>query len=410
MRYGLLGRKLGHSYSPQIHHQLGDYDYELFEKEPEELEAFLKNGDFTGLNVTIPYKKAVIPYCSELSPVASMLGAVNTIVRKSDGSLIGHNTDYFGFCTMVRHSGISVTGKKVLVLGSGGASATVVAALQEYGAQPIVISRSGENNYGNLDLHKDAAVIVNATPVGMFPHTDGCPVDISLFPNLEGVLDLIYNPARTALLQAAENRGLVAENGLLMLVAQAKESAEWFTGEHIPDSMIDKIHRRMRMETENIALVGMPGSGKSTVGEFLAKILGKTFVDADAAIVQKTGISIPEIFATRGEAEFRRLENAVLQELGKQSGLVIATGGGCVTVDKNYSALHQNSRIFWLKRDIFALPTEGRPLSQINSLEEMYRKREPLYERFSDYSVLNNGTPLDAADHIISILTGGTQA
>lgn len=409
MRCGLLGRKLGHSYSPRIHRLLGGYDYIIYEKEPEDLEAFLNSGSFTGLNVTIPYKKAVIPYCDELSPAAKMLGAVNTIVRKTDGSLIGHNTDYFGFCTMIRHCGVSVSGKKALVLGSGGASATVVAALQSCGAKAVVISRSGENNYSNLDRHADAAILVNATPVGMFPDTDGCPVDISVFPELECVIDLIYNPARTALLQAAKGRGLVTVNGLLMLVAQAKESSEWFTGATVSDSMITQIYQTMCLETENIALIGMPGSGKSTVGKLLAAKLGKIFIDADDAIVKKAGISIPEIFARYGESEFRKLESAVLQELGKQSGLVIATGGGCVTVDENYRALHQNSKIIWLERDVSTLPKEGRPLSQINSLDEMYRIRQPLYDCFSDYRVCNNGAVSDAVDQIIAILTGGTE-
>ena len=232
---GLLGRILGHSYSPQIHQKLSDYDYNLFEVEPENLESFLKETDFTGLNVTIPYKKDVIPFLDELSPVAQRLGAVNTIVRRKDGSLIGHNTDYFGFRTMVSHSSISVKGKKALVLGSGGASSMAVAALQDLGAQVVVISRTGENNYENLSIHRDAALLVNATPVGMYPKVGISHVDLNLLPHLEGVLDLVYNPARTRLLLDAEKKGLKTENGLLMLVAQAWESAQWFTGTSIPE-------------------------------------------------------------------------------------------------------------------------------------------------------------------------------
>lgn len=404
MKCGLLGQKLGHSYSPQIHGLLGDYSYSLFEKEPEELEDFLRNGSFTGLNVTIPYKTSVIPYLSELSPIAARLGAVNTIVRRSDGSLIGHNSDYFGFKSMVEKTGLTVAGNKALVLGSGGASKTAVTVLRELGAEVIVISRSGENNYENLHFHADATLIVNATPVGMYPHVDSSPVCLDQFPNLEGVLDIVYNPARTQLLMDAESRGLATMNGLWMLVAQAKESAEWFTGHSISNERIDQIHGKLKIQMENIILIGMPGSGKSTVGQILAESLGKRFVDADAAIEKKAGISIPEIFARSGEAGFRKFETQVLGELGKQSGLVIATGGGCVTRAENYPLLHQNGTIFCLNRRIDCLPIDGRPLSQSGKLEEMYRVRAPLYERFADCQIDNNGEPRAAAAQIIKAL------
>ena len=403
MKCGLLGRKLGHSYSPQIHNQLGSYDYSLFEKEPEELDSFLKDGDFSGLNVTIPYKKSVISQLSELTPIAAKLGAVNTIVRR-DGKLVGHNTDYFGFQSMVAQSGLTVRGKKVLVLGSGGASNTAVAVLEEFGASVVVISRTGENNYENLHRHTDAAVIVNATPVGMYPHVGVSPLDLVLFPNLEGVLDIIYNPARTQLLLDAQSRGLVTMNGLWMLVAQAKESAEWFTNSRISNEMIEKIHNNLRLKMENIVLIGMPGSGKSTVGKLLSSQLGKEFADADSAIIEKAGISIPEIFEQRGEEWFRAIESEVLAELGKHSGLVIATGGGCVTREENYPLLHQNGTIFCLDRDISCLPTDGRPLSQKGQLEEMYRIRNPLYHRFADHHIDCNHTPEAAAAQILQIL------
>ena len=403
MKCGLLGRKLGHSYSPQIHKQLGSYDYSLFEKEPEELENFLKDGDFSGLNVTIPYKKSVISQLSELTPIAAKLGAVNTIVRR-DGKLVGHNTDYFGFQSMVAQSGLTVRGKKVLVLGSGGASNTAVTVLEELGASVVVISRTGENNYENLHRHTDAAVIVNTTPVGMYPHVGVSPLDLVLFPNLEGVLDIIYNPARTQLLLDAQSRGLVTMNGLWMLVAQAKESAEWFTNSRISNEMIEKIHNNLRLKMENIVLIGMPGSGKSTVGKLLSSQLGKEFADADSAIIEKAGISIPEIFEQRGEEWFRAIESEVLAELGKRSGLVIATGGGCVTREENYPLLHQNGAIFCLDRDISCLPTDGRPLSQKGQLEEMYRIRTPLYHRFADHHIDCNHTPEAAAAQILQIL------
>ena len=401
MKCGLLGRRLGHSYSPQIHSQLGDYPYSLFEKEPEEIEEFLKNGDFTGINVTIPYKKEVIPFLDDLSPVAKKLGAVNTVIRREDASLFGHNTDYYGFSAMVKRSGLDVEGKKVLVLGSGGASNTAVAVLEELGALVTVISRSGENHYGNLHLHRDAAVIVNTTPVGMYPNTECSTVELSGFPGLEGVLDVIYNPARTALLQQAERRGIVAVNGLYMLVAQAKEAAEWFTRTAIEDSEIDRIYRLLSGKMQNIVLIGMPGCGKSTVGKLLAEKLGRKFLDADEKVVELAGKSIPEIFAQEGEAVFRDWETKALAELGKQSSLVIATGGGCVTKERNYSLIHQNGLIFWLRRDINLLPIDGRPLSQANKLSQMYAVRKPLYQDFADFAVENEGTPEDAAAAIL---------
>ena len=404
MKCGLLGRKLGHSYSPQIHNLLGDYSYVLFEKEPEELENFLKNGDFSGLNVTIPYKKEVIPYLSELSPTAKKMGCVNTVLRRSDGTLYGHNTDYLGFTSLVRHAGLSVTGKKVLVLGSGGASNTAVAALKDLGANPVVISRSGENHYGNLHLHRDAAAIVNATPVGMYPNTGVSPIDLALFPHLEGVLDVIYNPARTQLLLDAEKLGIPRENGLWMLVAQAKEAAEVFAGGKISDEVIGKIYRELSHQMKNIVLIGMPGCGKSTIGTLLAEKLGRTLADADEKIISLAGKSIPDIFAQDGEPTFRDWETKALTELGKQSGLVIATGGGCVTQKRNYPLLHQNGYLVWLERDCSVLPTDGRPLSQANDLGKMYAVRKPLYEAFADIRVENTGTPEETVQKILDAL------
>lgn len=404
MKCGLLGRKLGHSYSPQIHSLLGDYSYALFKKEPEQLASFLKEGDFTGINVTIPYKKDVIPYLDELSPTAQKIGSVNTVVRRPDGSLFGHNTDYFGFVSLVRHSGIAVTNRKVLVLGSGGTSNMVVTALKDLGAAPIVISRSGENNYENLYLHADASVIVNATPVGMYPNTGISPIDLSLFSKLEGVLDVVYNPAKTQLLLDAEKLGIPHANGLWMLVAQAKEASEYFTGKKLPDDRIGNIHKILSHQMKNIILIGMPGCGKSTVGAALAQQLDKKFVDADGEIVKLAGKPIPEIFAQDGEDTFRRWETTALENLGKQSGLVIATGGGCVTQARNYPALHQNSYLVWLERDLSLLPTDGRPLSQANRLVEMYAIRKPMYESFSDVRIENSGSPEQTVHQILSQL------
>ena len=401
--YYLLGEKLGHSYSPQIHRHLGEYTYKLLEKAPDQLGDFLKNGTFSGLNVTIPYKKSVIPYCDALTPIAARLGAVNTIIRQSDGSLLGHNTDYFGFETMLKRSGLQVQGKKVLVLGTGGASQTAVAVLQDHGAQVVAVSRTGENHYGNLFLHQDAAVIVNATPVGMYPHAGSAPLSLALFPQLEGVLDCIYNPTRTKLLMDADTHGIVAMNGLLMLVAQAKEGAEWFTGRKIPDERIDAIYTTLQKQMTNILLIGMPGSGKSTIGSLLARKTGKRFVDADVAFEEKVGCSPAAFLETKGEAAFRALETEVLAELGQQSGLVLATGGGCVTKEENYPHLHQNGSIFWLDRCIDSLATQGRPLSQATPLTKIYRIRAPLYARFADYKVDNNGTPEETVSNILHI-------
>ena len=403
MKCGLLGEKLGHSYSPQIHACLGAYPYSLYEVAPENLADFLKNGDFTGLNVTIPYKKAVIPFCHSLTPRAQMLGAVNTLVKTPEGTLLGHNTDYFGFETMVLHSGLDPKGKKALVLGSGGASNTAVAVLREMGAEVVVISRKGENHYGNLCLHSNAKIIVNTTPVGMYPDTLSAPLSLSHFPQLEGVLDCIYNPANTLLLQEAENRGLVAENGLLMLVAQAAESSQWFTGTEVPREIIYAIYQKLKQQMENIVLVGMPGSGKTTVGKLLAKHTEKAFVDADATIEEKVGKPIPAIFAEDGEAAFRALETQVLEELGKNSGIVLSTGGGCVTREENRALLRQNGTVFCLNRALNKLETQGRPLSQSTNLTEMYRVRKPLYEHFAQHHIDNNDTPEAAAQAIMTI-------
>lgn len=405
LRCGLLGRTLGHSYSPAIHAQLADYAYSLYEKEPEELERFLRSGDFDGLNVTIPYKKDVIPYCAELSDTARAIGAVNTLVRRPDGTLWGDNTDAYGFSMLVQASGAVVRGKKALVFGSGGASATAQYVLRQMGTREIVvISRHGEDNYENLERHTDAEIAVNTTPVGMYPNTGASPVDLSRFPKLEAALDVVYNPARTEFLLQAEQLGLKRENGLLMLAAQAKKSCEDFIGESVEDERIGEITKTLAARMQNVILIGMPGSGKTTVGTSVAAQLGRTFLDADAVLEQKTGMSIPEIFRREGEAGFRRRETAVLAELGKRSGLVIATGGGCVTRPENYPLLHQNGTIFCLTRDLNCLPASGRPVSQALGAEEIYRRRKPLYERFADVMVDNDRAVENAVRQILEVL------
>ena len=390
MQCGLLGRNLSHSFSPQIHMLLGEYSYQLWEIEPDQLPAFLSGNNFNALNVTVPYKKAVLPYCDQLSPLAQKIGAVNTIVRNYDGELIGYNTDYYGFTYMLQVSKLNVSHKKVLVLGSGGASATVCAALRNQNANVVIVSRSGSNHYGNLYLHSDTSVIVNTTPVGMFPNNGESLLDLARFPQLEGVLDLIYNPLRTQLLMDAENKGIVALNGLWMLIAQAKAAAELFTGHPIDDAIIPRIYNTLLKKMKNLILVGMPGSGKSTVGKLYAQSHGLSFVDSDSEIEKIIGISILEYIDNFGETSFRRLESRVLEDLSKHSGYVIATGGGCVTNADNYRFLHQNGNICWLQRDLSLLSTQGRPLSIQYGVQQLFNNRKELYERFSDYTVSNN--------------------
>lgn len=405
LKCGLLGQKLGHSYSPAIHGMLAGYDYQLFEREPEQLEDFLKNGPWDGINVTIPYKKAVLPYCAELSETAQRIGSVNTIVRRPDGSLYGDNTDAYGFESLVGKSGIDVRGKKALVLGSGGASVTVVAVLKALGAESVtVISRSGEDNYNNLDRHADAQIIANTTPVGMYPNNGQAAVDLAQFPQCEGVLDVVYNPARTALLLQAEKLGIPCAGGLYMLVAQAKRSSELFTGSSIPDGEIGRIEKVLSGQMKNIVLVGMPSSGKSTLAAALGETLGRTVYEADALIEQEAGMDIPAIFAQYGEGHFRALETEILSRLGKLSGAVISTGGGCVTREENYDLLHQNGTIIWLQRGTEKLDKTGRPISLKSDLNELYQKREPMYRRFADAAVDNNGSVEATLKQILEVL------
>lgn len=405
LKCGLLGEKLGHSYSPQIHSMLADYEYKLFEKSPEELEDFLKSGEFDGLNVTIPYKKSVMPYCAELSPTAAQIGSVNTIVRRSDGSLYGDNTDAFGFENLIVHNGIEVKGKKALVLGTGGASVTAQAVLKNLGAsEVVVISRKGEDNYENIAKHADAEIIANTTPVGMYPNNGKAAVDLTQFPKLSGVLDVVYNPARTALLLQAEKLCIPCAGGLYMLVSQAKRSCELFTGKSIPDSEIDRIERVLSHQMQNIVIIGMPGSGKTAVSTMLAERLGRKIFDTDTIVSEKAGMTIPEIFAARGEAGFRKLETEATAEVGKLSGNIISTGGGVVTVADNYELLHQNGVIVWIERDTNKLARDGRPISLSSDLNELYAARLPLYERFADIKADNNGDINDTVNAIMEMI------
>lgn len=406
LRCGLVGEKLGHSYSPKIHGLLGAYDYRLIELSPDELQDFFEKRDFDGLNVTIPYKKAVLPLCDELTARAKTIGSVNTVVRRADGTLLGDNTDFFGFCCLLRAAGIDPHGKKALVLGSGGASLTVQAALRELGAREIVVvSREGETNYVNLyEKHPDAQLLVNATPVGMAPNTGESLVLLPMLPRLEAVVDLIYNPARTKLLLDAERLGLKAMNGLGMLTAQAAAACERFTGRQTDGDTIRLLTRELEREMKNLVLVGMPGCGKSSVGRALAERLGRPFADCDTGIEERCGRSIPEIFDSEGEAGFRRREQELLRELSKRSGLVIACGGGALTQSGNLELLRQNAIILWLRRDLKKLPTEGRPLSQSRPIEELYRERETQYREAAELVVDNDGSLEETLQKILEAL------
>ena len=405
MEYGLLGEKLGHSFSPQIHRDLAGYDYQLLPTPPEAVEDLFARRAFQGLNVTIPYKRTVMPLCDEIDPRAAAIGAVNTVVNRN-GRLTGYNTDIDGFLYMARRAGVDMAGKKVVILGSGGTSRTARAAAGELGAREIItVSRHGEDNYQNLSRHADAQVLVNTTPVGMYPNWGQSPVSLESFPALEGVLDVVYNPLRTALLLQAEERGLPRSCGLPMLVAQAKRAAELFTGRNIDDSRTEAVLHGLRRQLTSIVLIGMPGCGKTTVGRALAGKLGRTFVDLDEEIVRRAGMSIPEIFAREGEAGFRERESALVREFGERTGLVVSTGGGVVTRRENYIPLKQNGLLLHLRRDPAALPTDGRPLSQATAPEELWRRRAPLYAAFADGEIDNNGTLAGTLEQIEKEMT-----
>ena len=415
--YGLLGRTLGHSWSAPIHKSLGCESYRLIELEPERLEDFLRREDVGGLNVTIPYKRDVMQFCDVIDPAAEAIGSVNTLVRR-DGRLYGYNTDIDGFLYMLRRAKISLVGKKVVILGSGGASLTAQAAARQEGAREIVVvSRTGPDNYENLpQRHAGAEVLVNTTPVGMWPHVEGQPVDLRLLPNIPAVVDVIYNPGRTNLLLQAEEldraeadmpeppgsglRRVRYPGGLSMLVHQAKRAEELFFGKTIPDGETENIVTRLWQDRTNLVLVGMPGCGKTTVGRALAQLSGKPFVDLDEEIVRRAGRPIPYIFQTEGEEAFRELEARVLAEVCAQSGQVVATGGGAVLRAENRAAMRRAGRVYFLRRSLEELPTDGRPLSQKGGLEEMYLVRKPLYSAAADVAVANSAAPEETAELI----------
>lgn len=388
MRYGLIGEKLEHSYSKLIHEKLGHYSYELIPLSLGELEAFIKEGDWQGLNVTIPYKQTVIPFCDALSERAERIGSVNTLLRREDGSIFGDNTDYEGFLAMAGQAGIDFRDQKVLILGSGGTSLTAQAVVEDRGGRPVVVSRSGNSHYGNLELHKDADMIVNTTPVGMYPDTEAQPLDLLGFPRCRGVLDVIYNPFYSRLVLQAKALGIPCSGGLNMLVAQAKGAAERFTGACLPGELVGGIRDDLMNDLCNLVIIGMPGSGKTSVGKLLAAELGMDFVDTDEEVEAAAGLSIPDIFEQLGEEAFRKLEAEQTQKVCKENRLVIATGGGVVKDPLNYARLKQNGTIIFLQRDPRMLSIKGRPLSKNREeLMALYRERIGLYEAFADLSV-----------------------
>lgn len=398
MKTGLLGAKLGHSFSPRIHAELGNSNYELFEIQEKDLPAFLSRADLHALNVTIPYKETVIPFLNSLTPQARAIGAVNTLVRQKDGSWLGDNTDYDGVCTLLDAANIDVTGRKCLILGGGGTAKTVHTVLQDRNAREILhIVRHDGIPYSDLPLHRDADILINTTPVGMHPNCPSRLLDLDLFDSLEGVCDVIYNPLRTLLLLDAAERGIPAAGGLIMLVAQAVAADARFFGKKLDFSRVTEITHMLQCEQENILLIGMPGVGKTTVGKYLADMLQRPFIDLDESFNQRWGDTAAFI-RKHGETAFRENESILAREAGRLHGHVIACGGGIVTVPDNYAALKENGRIYLLTRDLASLETDGRPLSDggIEGLKTLYAKRRTAYERFADVTI-ENTTPKEAA-------------
>ena len=411
MEYGCIGEHLRHSFSALIHKGLFGYKYELKEINPENLEDFMKAKDFNAINVTIPYKEQVIPYLDFMDEISTRIGAVNTVVNKN-GKLYGYNTDFYGLIALINKSGVEFFGKKVLILGSGGTSKTAAAVAEHLGASEILkVSRSEKENHITYEdaysFHKDAEIIINTTPCGMFPNISGSALDISKFPKLEGVLDAVYNPLRSELILAAQKRGIKAAGGLYMLVAQAAYASEKFIEKSVPKNRIDRIYGEIYKEKENIVLIGMPTSGKTTVGKIIAEKTGKEFIDIDEEIVRVFGKSIPDIFSQMGENGFREIEKNVTEAISARQNAVIATGGGVVLNEKNTENLKKNGRVYFLDRPLESLVTApDRPLSSNRvDLEKRYRERYQIYKDSCDFCVFGDLPPQNFAEEIIKEFT-----
>lgn len=409
MEYGLIGRKLGHSFSPYIHSQLGNYPYELKELPARDLEDFLRKGDFQGVNITVPYKRRAAVICDKLSDIAKRSNAVNLILCRPDGSLYGENTDYGGFLALARRNQISFREKKIAIFGSGGAAHTVAAAVKDAGAREIaLVSRKSPITFTDIASYGDADILVNATPVGMWPKNGERLINLDDFPRCSGVLDLVYNPQRTALVFDARERDIPAAGGLFMLVEQARLIGEAFLGTSIPKQRSEEIYARTSSHMGNIVLVGMPGSGKSTLAKIIAKETGRAIVDTDILIYKRYGRRPAEIIMDQGEAAFRRLESEVIAAAGKHWHSVIATGGGCVLKPQNYRALKQNGTIFFVDKDYRRLTRKNRPLSKDpQALKTMAKQRRPLYKQYSDHTVTNDSSLKELASTILNIYQGG---
>lgn len=390
-RFALIGESLSHSYSPMIHSKFGDYKYELCEVEKENLRELLNSGLYDGFNVTIPYKEEIMKYCDEISNDSRRIGCVNTIVKNSAGGYDGYNTDYFGFRYLLENSEIDVAGRKCLILGSGGSSKTVKVVLEDLGANEILlVSRTGELNYENVTEESDAEIIINTTPVGMFPNNLKTLLNLDDFPKCRGVVDLIYNPNRTQFILDAMERGIPCVSGLGMLVAQAFKASEIFQKKDLNYEEISVAIEEIRSSMLNKILIGMPGAGKTFLGSKMAEASGREFVDIDVEIEAEEGMSVSEIFSLNGEAYFRKLETEKLRQACKGRGLVIATGGGVVKTEENFKIIRQNGTVIWVKRDLDKLQTEGRPLSIATPVGQLYDERKDAYERWSDYFIDNN--------------------
>ncbi len=404
MNIYLIAEKLSHSFSPLIHSKFGLYNYELKELKPDELKNYITSKNFDGLNVTIPYKIDVMPYLDNLSDDAKMIGSVNTITNRN-GILTGYNTDLYGFLYLLNRNNIDLCDKKVLIIGNGGASKTVQIAAKTSNAKEIIVVGRKDNNQEFLSGHYDSDIIINTSPVGMYPNTGISPIDINNFKKCIAAVDLIYNPSKTQFLLDASKMGIKSVNGLLMLVAQAKRACEIFTDQTMPDYIIDKITTELELSTKNIVLIGMPGSGKTTIGKILAKTLDRPFIDTDDEI-EKTGVNISDMITNQGELVFRQTEHSVAASVLNRSGTVISTGGGIVTYEPNIDLLTQNSIIFFINRNIELLATNGRPLSKggIEKLIELYNQRIDKYKSVCDYEVTNDLLPADTANKILDIL------